>query len=98
MCHVLNQDLLARKICSLAVDIPNPCYAHAATAGRSKSLLAAIRSGLMSGGTYPLRRNIADLSVFSRPGGPIALIPAEQFSRFLNQAASVLAQMKNKEI
>ena len=34
--------------------------------------------------------------VFSKPGGPIALIPAEQFSRFLNQATSVLAKIKKK--
>jgi len=34
--------------------------------------------------------------VFSKPGGPIALIPAEKFSRFLEQATSVLKKIKKK--
>lgn len=36
--------------------------------------------------------------VFSKPGGLIALIPAEQFGRFLDQATSVLAKIKKKPI
>ncbi len=34
--------------------------------------------------------------VFSKPGGPIALIPAEKFSRFLDQATSMLKKIKKK--
>ena len=34
--------------------------------------------------------------VFSKPGGLIALIPAEKFSRFLEQATSVLKKIKKK--
>jgi len=34
--------------------------------------------------------------VFSKPGGPIALIPAEKFSRFLEQATSILKKIKKK--
>ena len=34
------------------------------------------------------------LIVFSKAGGPIALIPAEQYSVFLERAASVLAKIK----
>jgi AbrB family looped-hinge helix DNA binding protein len=36
--------------------------------------------------------------VFSRPGGPIALIPADKFSHFLEEATAVLAKMKRREI
>jgi len=34
--------------------------------------------------------------VFSKPGEPIALIPAEQFSRFLDQAAAMMERMKKR--
>ena len=36
------------------------------------------------------------LIVFSKPGGPIALIPADQFNIFLEQAVSVLAKIKKE--
>ena len=34
------------------------------------------------------------LIVFAKEGGPIGLIPAEQFSQFLEHAAEMLAQFK----
>lgn len=34
--------------------------------------------------------------VFSKPGGPIALIPADQFSQFLDRATSLLEKIKSK--
>jgi AbrB family looped-hinge helix DNA binding protein len=34
--------------------------------------------------------------VFSKPGGPIALIPADEFSRFLDRATSVMKKIRKK--
>ena len=34
--------------------------------------------------------------VFSKPGGPIILIPADQFTQFLEQATSILEKIKKK--
>ncbi len=34
------------------------------------------------------------LFVFAKPGGPIGLIPAEQFTRFLEHAGEMLTKIK----
>ena len=34
------------------------------------------------------------LIVFAKPGGPIGFIPAEQFTRFLEQATEMLTKIK----
>ena len=36
------------------------------------------------------------LIVVSRPGGPIGLIPAEEFNRFLAEATKVLSRIKTQ--
>lgn len=36
------------------------------------------------------------LVVFAKPGGPIGLIPAEQFTQFLEHATEMLTKIKQK--
>jgi AbrB family looped-hinge helix DNA binding protein len=36
------------------------------------------------------------LVVFAKSGGPIGLVPAENFSHFLDQATAMLARIKEK--